>query len=777
MIEVYVIGTLLGLGYVINKHKNEQIVTSTNKSLDKKLLPPGSSVHESNRYNVSKKIEERAAHASYAKSLGDLSQTRVLNRAHDAFYKSQLAGVNIPQKEFVHNNMVPFYRGSLKQNIKDDGNKSLLESFGTLYNTDVLRQKKEVSPLFDVTRDLTNPTGMKVETDFLQSRFQAPKTQNNTLPFEQVRVGPGLNMGYNDKPCGGFQQFDTQNLIKPKTVDELRVASKPKETFEGRTVDGLKTALPGKAGAVNKNRVETFYENNPDRYIKTTGAVLKDTMHPEYKAKYTARQDTSVAYQGVAFNNKATTSRAKVRDPHKTQLEAFDVQNPSLSSTGLGDKHDYGKANILVYANERDITTTKTHQGNVTTIVKAIVAPLQDIIKPNKKEFAVENPRHYGQMAIQIPSKQPVRDPNDVMRTTIKETMVQDSEMLNVRGPTKVTVYDPNDVARATMKETLVEHDVVMNLKGGAFKSRVHDPNDIARTTLKETTLHDSDTLNVRSGVFRGKAYDPNDIARTTIKETMLHDAEYTNISTGERRGVVYDPNVKAKTTVRNTLGQMETTLNMDSRVRKGTVHDPNDVAKTTIKETYIDSVRDGNINSLQGQRTSYQDESYDMKITQKETYVDNDYYGAPKTGTGDGYQIANVEAKTTQKEFISDNEYYGGLADQTQHKQRSYEDMYNACIDDLKESTLTRREPTQTSVKVVSGSESVNLDVKKIQCDEITERAAQNQNRIINQLQPLEDSTITRLKQEYGSDDRLDVDILNAFKENPYTKPLNSFA
>ena len=807
MIEVYVIATLLGLGYIINKNKSEEIVTSSEKLMDKKSLPSGNNAYDSRRLNVVDNIQKQAAASAYGKSLEDKSA--VINRMKDVFVKSRLTDTVIPQKEFVHNNMTPFYRGSLKQNMNVDSSRHILESFGTLYDTEIVKKKKEVSQLFEPTRDVTNPTGMKAQTDFMQSRYENSRIQNNTLPFEQVRVGPGLNQGYDGGPTGGFQQLELQNIVRPKTVDELRILSKPKETYAGRIVDGIREKKLGKIGELNKNRVSTYFEQGPERYMKTTGAFLKETLHPKYEAKPTTRMDTSKEYKGTAFGNKAETSRPEVRDPLRSQLQSFDISHPNLGSTGLGSKDDYGKGNILVYANERDITSTKTYQGNISSIVKAFVAPLQDIIKPSKKEFSVENPRHFGQMSLQIPNKQPIRDPNDVMRTTIKETNVHDAELLNVKGPVKVSVYDPNDITRATLKETMIDNDTLLNLKGSAFKLRVH-PNDIARTTIKETTVHDSDKLNVRPKVYKGEvydpndiakttlketllhdadhtniavrdkrgiAYDPNDIAKTTLKETLLHDADYTNIAVQDKRGIAYDPNIKAKSTIRQTLSSIESTLNMKSTVRKGTVHDPADVAKTTIKETMIDDLRKANITSLAGQRTAYQSEAYDMKETQKETYADNDYYGGARTGTGEGYLVANVEAKTTQKQFTSENEYFGGLADRTHFKSKSYEDMYNACIDDLKEATLVSREPTQTSVKVASGSERVNMDIKKLECDDLTERDTMNKTRVVNNFALTEDSSITRMPQDYGDDDRLDVDILKAFKENPYTKSLNSFA
>ena len=60
-------------------------------------------------------------------------------------------------------------------------------------------------------------------------------------------------------------------------------------------------------------------------------------------------------------------------------------------------------------------------------------------------------------MSIQGPSRQPVYDPNDVPRTTIKETNIHDNNggYMSIQGPARQPVYDPNDVPRTTIKETI----------------------------------------------------------------------------------------------------------------------------------------------------------------------------------------------------------------------------------------------------------------------------------------------------------------------------------
>lgn len=758
--------TLLGLGYILNK-QGKAVKPVIANSISPAQVPTANHVYSSNMMDMVKQTEKAKADDSFTRSLKKLESGHVVNRDKSVYIKS-LSGEKIAASNFKHNNMTPFFKGSVKQNFNVDGNKNIMERFMGSSDDSVQLKKKERQPLFAVQKDVGNCYGNSVKTDYLVDRIVAPKVQNNIKPIPEVRVGPGLGQGYTSHPTGGFQQFDVQTYALPKTVDDLRVKNKPKVTFDARTVDGQKGSMRGQVAPFKKNRVTTFYENSSDRYFVTTGASLKETMHGKYDPKYTNRLDTTKEYTGAAFDYQTQSAMArstKIRETDRVPVNNFEPSAPNLTGVGKADKTDYGKGNILIYANERDTTTTSTYQGNLTSLVKAIVAPIEDMLKISKKEYTVNNPRPYGELQPQIPSKQPVMDPNNVMRTTIKETTIHDTQPANFKGPNKITVYDPNDVARTTIKQTTINTDSGLNLKGPS-RITVYDPNDIARTTIKETNVHDADRLNLK-GHVRTTVYDPNNVAKTTIKETLLHNAEYVNLKADRTANAVYvDEN--AKMTVRETLKDVDTHLNMNAG-RKGKAYDPDGITKTTIRETTLDADRDGNIDGLQKHNAGYTEEVYDMKTTQKEMYSDNDYYGQPATTDHNGYQIADIDLPVTQKEIISDAEYYGSTVDQSSFKQMSYDDMYNAVIDELKEGTLMNREPTQQSVKLAAGGEKFNVDMRKVECDNFEERAFQNIDRVTNELSAIDIEGVTRSRFNVEESNRLDTGILDALKDNPY--------
>jgi hypothetical protein len=779
MIEVYVVVTLFAIGYLMNKNAPQKVSQQQTQKVNTKMMPSMNNVYSSGYTGYADAVAQKRSHAMLTQSVqpsktGVISKNFKLNEEDDGVHL--LSGEVVSRKEFVHGNMVPYFGGKMTQNVDDKVITTKFENFTGDFSH--YKKKQEVESFFDKAKDVSNPYGMQNMNDYYAERMVAPKARNNETPFDKIYVGPGLNKGYTAEPSGGFHQADYRACIMPKSVDELRVATKPKTTFEARQLDGMKAKLPGKVGRVDKNRTQTFYEKCPDMLFRTTGANLKEKLHPAIEDKETNRQETSKEYIGGAISqaSKARMTDSFVRPSDRHVLDAFGVRNVTLERKGMGEKYDHGKSKIMVFKNERDLTTTRVHQGNVTSLIKAIIAPIQDLVRITKKEGAVDNPRHYGNVAPQFPDKPTVYDPNDVARTTIKETTIDGNVVSNLKGHEKLTVYDPNDVARTTIKETTIDGSVVSNLKGHE-KLTVYDPNDVARTTIKETTIHEGTLTNLK-GKEKLTVYDPNDIARTTIKETTIHDGMGNGTVTGATQLYVYDPEEVAKTTLRETLERMDYELNLKGGAYKGFVKDPEDVARTTMKELTEMLGRDGNI-GVQERAGAYTADGYDAKNTAKQFLSDMDYYGGAGKDMGNGYQVEEYDVKNTQKQFLSDIEYFGQALAGTDKKQTSYDMMMNADIDATKESTLFRRKPTDQGPKVANGAECLNVKYREEKCAAMAERATSNPDRLPENISSLSDHTLTREKQLYAhiENERLDPSILKAFLANPYTQPLDSVA
>ena len=113
MIEIYLAVSLLGLGYVFNKINN--------KSIPQQVSPPTTSVVKPSVYE-SREIEK--AVAAERKAV-------MKHLAPSSKFVSELLNKPLGDNDRVHNNMVPFFRGSgTAQNIDPYANNSILEKYG-----------------------------------------------------------------------------------------------------------------------------------------------------------------------------------------------------------------------------------------------------------------------------------------------------------------------------------------------------------------------------------------------------------------------------------------------------------------------------------------------------------------------------------------------------------------------------------------------------------------------------------------------------------------------
>ena len=395
--ELFTAGALGTIGYLFSQNEKYTSKNTNENLINKNEKPVVDHVYSGKQFNKTQEDIIRKANKKYNESLKPYENKVIPNNMKhvktDKHIHSRLADVDMAPNDFKHNNMVPFFGSKMTQvNVDNNRMQSKLDTFtgtGNFY-----KKKKEVENFADIKQNVNNIAGQENTLEFQKTRYVGSTYVTNYLPFQQEKVGPGLNQGYGTDPTGGFQQIDTRKFELPKNVDELRQGSNPKSTYEGRVVDGQKEVLPGDIGEVCKNRVESTYEQTEDMYLKSgNSANSKETQRPCVNLKQTNRSDLTV----------------------------------------------------------------KTHQSNLTSAVKSITAPLLDIMRVNKKEYTVMHGRPMGNLQNTNPSKMTIYDPNDVARTTIKETLIHDARVGNIKGNygiEKNIIYDPNDVARTTMRET-----------------------------------------------------------------------------------------------------------------------------------------------------------------------------------------------------------------------------------------------------------------------------------------------------------------------------------
>lgn len=340
-----------------------------------------------------------------------------------------LSGNYMETQQFKHNNMVPFNGGKVKGQLYNvNTTQTILDNMaGT--GSQVIK-KIEQAPLFKPQADMQWAYGAPNMSDFYQSRVVPGTMNNNVKPFESVNVGPGLNQGYGTSGSGGFNSgMESRDKWLPKTVDELRIATNPKQEY---TLDNLQGPAMsnitnvGILGKVEKYTPDTFYMNTQDRWFTTVGAEKGNRLVAEEVLQHQNRDETSNYYAGSANSALKTSSYVPGASeaPKRAVLNSVDV--PMSSAVRAGPHHDLENAlkSHTNYSNNRSHNKQQdTFGSGFSSAIGAAIAPLMDMLKPSRKEEYVSNIRVYGNAESSVPgSGNYVINPYDITSTTVKET-------------------------------------------------------------------------------------------------------------------------------------------------------------------------------------------------------------------------------------------------------------------------------------------------------------------------------------------------------------------
>ena len=613
MIEIYLATLLIGIGTIYQKSQAEkkEIVKSENKG----------------NLSLVKQIEKKEVDKfdgeckeNLPRKFSNISEDRSDNKDKQKILKyipkesgkiqSSLTGTEIDVNQFIQSQTigrsdsggqtttntwaVPYFRGTATQNMGVSGYKNKLDihTGRSQFNF----HKKETKNFFKPTKDFTFINGSPNVTSAIEDRYEQSNNRTNELPFEQVKVARGLGSNYGNEGKGGFHQFEINDLVKPKTIDELRVLSNPQVSYSEPVQAGKHIDKRSSQQEVSKHRPDKFYLNTKSRWNKTNGAFLKKTSDQKFINKPTNRT-TSRQIVGAAApaQIKNQTKRAAVKETGKNNYLTPKPNNPSLpgawsvkkksrkegfqSAVREDNEYDissYGKDGMKLPPNERDTTQDKTVITNVVEAVKAIISPLQDKMKRTKKQNIEGNPNIKGYVSMAKPSRQTAYDPNDIARTTIKETTEENKHEGNIKGAIRLIAYDPNDVARTTIKETLIHDTRQGNINLERNKKQMDYSFANAKTTIKETTENNTQNTNVSYNRGDGKGYLSTDFFAPSTLKQITSDNEYTgnNSASQNHKGGHLSNRYEAPATLKQFTSDNEYTGSANSNSKASQSYD-----------------------------------------------------------------------------------------------------------------------------------------------------------------------------------------------------------
>lgn len=389
-----------------------------------------------------------------------------------------LTGKPMDAADFKHNNMAPFFGAKIRGRTTDANvHESVLDTMNGAGSQWV--SKTEVAPLFKPQENYNYVYGTPNTSDFMQSRQMPSSNMANVKPWEEVHVAPGLDKGFTDAGSGGFNSgMDARDKWVDRNVDELRVKTNPKLTFGLETHEGPayyyihNAPTAATQGKVEKYLPDTFYLNTPDRWLTTTGLEKAQTARAIQADRFVNRPSTTSEYFGAgAEQNGAATYAAPAVEPSKRQQmdpTKHHAINMAASDQRPASTGDHGRTGFKLLHNNRSTTAHAVAPGGVFGAIRAVVAPLLDVVRPSRKENAIGNLRAYANAGTTVPAGT-VFNPADRLPTTIKETTsaLLDFNHLNFERQTNAgyQVADQQPVENQRDTTTDVEY---MGSAGGA---------------------------------------------------------------------------------------------------------------------------------------------------------------------------------------------------------------------------------------------------------------------------------------------------------------------
>lgn len=405
-----------------------------------------------------------------------------------------LNGDMVQKKDIKFNNMVPFFGSTVKQRtVNLNGNEQILDNH--IGSGSQVIHKREQAPLFAPQENLHYAHGTPSHTDFIQSRMNPSSRMANTKPWEEIRVGPGLNKGFTNKGSDGFNAgMEARNMWLDKSVDQLRTKTNPKVTYslgnhEGPANSTIKNR--GVEGRIEKNRPDTFYLNTPDRWFTTTGQEKAQRSRAEEPLQPENRPFTTREYFGAGTaNQNGASSGGRVEENYRKSTR------PELAPDGkyLGPAHNltyqtgwnnlkqnYGKDGYKSYSNARSTTKQAREFGGAFGWMKAVVAPVMDVLRPSRKENVIGNIREQGNAS-------------------------------GAYGVNQATVWNPADRTKTTIREQTSEtHDIAQPFRSheGGYATATYDLKSQQResTSISYTGNHAGSTYGNANGPVYNAAY------------------------------------------------------------------------------------------------------------------------------------------------------------------------------------------------------------------------------------------------------------------------------
>ena len=423
--ESVVLLGLMGLGYLMNKDKDEKhkVYPEVQPTM---FMGSGNSVYDQANYLDAKKYEVELANKQHELAMqGDSKVIDHLNmggrntlRDKDVFSDTiqSISGAEISKEDFLVNDQgikfEPFFKGAGPANINFDENTALINHQG---GSQAFRPpKREVGQFFELQKDLGNVFGNQFDGARADlTRYIGSSGKRNELPFEQEMVAPI------DVKSEINRDIDLA-YAQRNSVDAIRTLNNLKESYGGTVLGGKGIDHRGLEGEVFQHKPDADYVNTADRWLVTTGAITSPMIQPEEIVKETNRAYFNEGKMGPAgaVNFNPGENRPSYKRSTNQQFNIDTNRNMNLESKAIDDNHN--KDSYFAYPNEREITESRTYEGNIKSVFQGETERLYDSVRPTVKQTTLDSDRNgfVGSSITTVPEDRL----QDSVRATKKQT-------------------------------------------------------------------------------------------------------------------------------------------------------------------------------------------------------------------------------------------------------------------------------------------------------------------------------------------------------------------
>ena len=592
----------------------------------------------------------------------------------------------VPNEDFTHNNLQPF--GKMK-GLKNDNwknrNTLLHQKHGLLHET--YTPKREIEPMFKPQKNFHSYNSNSITKQ--RDRFLPGRNLNGQLPFDQIKVTPGIGLGANED--GKHARHDSYRPPQ-KTIDDLRPKNNQQQSFTKPVIQGQRGSRRGIAPKVKKNKPERVYQpkirNAQDQNKKTTYTKKKFHMPVTDRGKKKKRvenpQQPVNIYGGTDQAGKSKTPfRSSYENNHITNAKnSINMYDPNFKSFNLPE-------------NERDTTNAQALPKPAYINIGNVI-PNQDKTKTTVKETTLFN----RDGNIEAMENAGTVHNTDKTRKTIKQQTLYQRDG-NIEGMENAGTVHNTDKTRKTIKQqTIFQRDGY--IEGMENAGTVHN-NDKTRTTIKQQTLFNRDA-NV-NGLQKTVATQYSDKAKITIKQQTIYQRD--GYLKGKTIGYYVDYKDVPATTLKQLLCSYQREGMVKGLINKSHYIDFNDIPAQTLKDMVVHNKYIPGLFSLEGAKGGYLSANYKAPTTLKEVLNNLFWVGSVKYAKLGGHLSNKMTARTTLKQLM--HVFKLSNIGKQINNHRVYDAEYNATVNVNKDKVLKRRKPTRRKHNKVIGKKDIN--------------------------------------------------------------------